>query len=278
MALPDFLLIGAMKCGTTTLASQLAQQSGVFVTKPKEPNFFSDDDIYAQGTEWYESLFASAQAGDLKGEASTHYTKLPTYPETLARMQKLLPEPRIIYMIRDPMTRAVSHYIHEWTEGRMGTDPETALAAAPEVIEYGCFGRQIAPFVDAYGRDAIYLTSLEQIKQDPDREFARIGGFLGLADAAWIHDLPAQNVSKTRVRQMPLQSVLVDNPVAEALRRALVPKALRRWIREGRTMQDRPELPESLKVQMREQFLTDRKTLAAFFPDHPALDLCYPFA
>ena len=48
-ARPDFILIGAMKCGTTTLAGQLAAQDGVFITTPKEPNFFSDDAVYARG-------------------------------------------------------------------------------------------------------------------------------------------------------------------------------------------------------------------------------------
>ena len=50
MALPDFLIIGAMKCGTTTLAAQLAAQDGLFITTPKEPNFFSDDADLCQGS------------------------------------------------------------------------------------------------------------------------------------------------------------------------------------------------------------------------------------
>ena len=57
---PDFIIIGAMKCGTSTLAAQLACQDGVFLTTPKEPNFFSDDEIYARGHGWYRSLFAAA--------------------------------------------------------------------------------------------------------------------------------------------------------------------------------------------------------------------------
>ena len=60
MALPDFFIIGAMKCGTSTLQAQLARQDGVFMTTPKEPNFFSDDDIFAKGRAWYEGLFADA--------------------------------------------------------------------------------------------------------------------------------------------------------------------------------------------------------------------------
>jgi hypothetical protein len=279
MSLPDFVIIGAMKCATSTLQAQLAHQPGVFMSTPKEPNYFSNDEIFAQGQDWYAGLFAAAAPGDLKGEASTHYTKLPTYPQTLARMQAALPAPKLVYMIRNPVTRAVSHYIHEWTEGRLGADAGTAFRQTPELAAYGCYGMQIAPFVAAYGADRILLTSLEQIKADPDAAFAGIAGFLGLpAGAAWVHDLPAQNVSAARMRRLPLQGLLIDNPVATGLRRALVPKSLRNWVRVRRTMADRPAIPADLQERLQAEFLADRTRLAKIFPGHPALDLCYPFA
>lgn len=277
--LPDFLMIGAMKCGTSTLAAQLGQQAGVFMTTPKEPNFFSDDPVWAQGVGWYSALFDGAAPGDLAGEASTHYTKLPTYPETLPRMQATLTAPpRLIYMIRNPVERAVSHYLHEWSEGNMGADPAAAFAAAPEIVDYGCYARQIAPFVEAYGAQAIHLTSLEQLKSDPGGTFAAVAAHLGLESAVWVTDMPAQNVSSQRMRRLPLQGLLIDNPVARVLRRTLVPKAVRNRIRAARTRQDRPEIPASLRAEMETTFTADRSALAQIFPDHPALGLCYPFA
>lgn len=278
MSGPDFLLIGAMKCGTTTLAAQLAAQDGVFMTTPKEPNYFSDDEVFAKGPGWYAALFDGAAGSDLKGEASTHYTKLPTYTQTLSRMQAQLNAPRLIYMIRNPITRATSHYIHEWTMGNMGADAAQAFAEAPELVAYGCYGMQIMPFIEAYGPEAVFLTSLEQLKADGPGEFARITQHLGLSRAAWVEDMPAQNVSAERVRRLPFQDLLVDNPVAEVLRRTLVPKALRTWVRNSRKMSDRPEVPDSIETEMRMRFLEDRDVLARLFPGHAALDLCYPFA
>lgn len=279
MALPDFLIIGAMKCGTSTLQAQLARQDGVFMSTPKEPNFFSDDDVHARGRDWYEGLFAGATPGDLKGEASTHYTKLPTHPHTLSRMQALLPAPKLIYMIRDPLERAVSHYIHEWTQGVMGSDPAAAFRKHPELVDYGCYGMQIAPYVAAYGTGRIFLTSLEQLTADPDGEFARIARFLGLPEtAAWVHDLPPQNVSAERIRRLPLQGLLIDNPLARTLRRTLVPKALRERVRMARTMKTRPAIPADIRDRITARFQEDRDQLAGHFPGHPALELCYPFA
>jgi hypothetical protein len=279
MGKPDFVVIGAMKCGTSTLAKQLELQQGVFMTTPKEPNFFSNDEIFAQGPAWYAGLFKTAAPGDLKGEASTHYTKLPTYPQTVARMQAALPALRLVYMIRNPMVRAVSHYIHEWSEGRLGEDADAAFVSSPEIVDYGRYAMQIAPFVEAYGRSAIHLTSLEQIKADPQGEFAAICAHLGVPEgAAWIEDLPVQNVSDERIRRLPLHGFLVENPVATLLRRALVPKALRQRIRDGRTIRTRPEIPQALQARMQAVFLEDRARLKEIFPAHPVLTLCYPFA
>lgn len=279
MKAPDFLIIGAMKSGTTTLQAQLSAQTGLFMTTPKEPNFFSDDDVFAHGPTWYKALFDAASPGDLKGEASTHYTKLPTYPDTVARMADMLDAPKLIYVIRDPVARAVSHYIHEWSEGRMGADSVAAFEQHPELVDYSRYAMQLAPFVKAFGLDAIHLSSLEQITSDPDAELRRIGAHIGMADPlVWDHGIGAQNVSSRRVRKLPFHGLLVDNPLARTLRRALVPKALRRRIRTARTHGERPQLAADLRARLEQNFLQDRAALADLFPDHPALDLCYPWA
>src|SRR6185312_16834851 len=99
---PDFMIIGAMKCATTTLHEQLARQPGLFMSRPKEPNFFSDDENYARGWAWYGSLFRPAGSADLRGESRTHYTKLPTYPRTVERIRRDLPRLKPIYGMRHP--------------------------------------------------------------------------------------------------------------------------------------------------------------------------------
>lgn len=279
MSLPDFLIIGAMKCGTTTLQAQLVAQQGVFMTTPKEPNFFSDDDVFARGMGWYGDLFQQARPGDLKGEASTHYTKRPTHPHVLDRLRPHCPSLRLVYMIRNPMDRAVSHYIHEWSEGRMNSDPVAEFARHPQMVDYGRYAYQIAPWIDAYGAEAVLLTSLEQLKADPQAELSRVARHIGLTGpVAWQADLGAQNVSAERVRRIPFQDLLIYNPLATRLRRALVPKSVRNAIRDLRKIRTRPELPADLRRRLQARFMADRDDLARIFPDHPALDLCYPFA
>ncbi|MEL6418072.1 MAG: sulfotransferase domain-containing protein [Pseudomonadota bacterium] len=280
MAQPDFIIVGAMKSGTSTLAAQIGAQPGLFMTTPKEPNFFSDDAIWSKGPDWYHGLFANAAPTDLKGEASTHYTKYPRHPHTLERMQALLEtHPRIIYVIRNPIDRAVSHFIHAWSEGETDRDISKAFENTPDFVDFGCYGMQIAPFIEAFGKERIYLTSLEAMTANPQDELTRATRFLGYGRTPiWQTERARENVSSQRTRKLPLHGLIVDNPVATALRRTLVPKALRNRIRQRQTFGDRPELPEALRTRLQDRFLEDRALLARLFPDHPALRACYPFA
>ena len=278
MALPDFLVIGAMKCGTTTLAAQLAAQPGIFMTTPKEPEFFSDDVNFHKGRHWYESLFAAAAPDALKGEASTGYTKLPTYPEALERIATLLPSVRLIYLIRNPLDRLVSHYIHEWTMGVISCDLATALSRHPELIEYGRYARQIQPYLEAFGPERILLLTMEGMRSRPQDTLTHATTFLGHPHAPrWREDRDRVNASDERYRRFPLHRVLIDSFPARTLRRALVPKSLRERIRRGRQMQERPRLTAADRTCLQEIYAEDGVLLANLFPGRDDIAQCYRF-
>ena len=277
---PDFIIIGAMKSGTSTLAAQIGAQSGMFMTTPKEPNFFSDDAIWANGMTWYEDLFANANPDDIKGEASTHYTKSPRLPHTIERMTaSLKTTPKIVYVLRNPIERAISHFMHAWSEGETERDINDALRRNPDYIDFGCYGMQIAPFIQAFGAESVLLTSLEVLKDAPEAELSRVTDFLGFEGTpVWQTDHDRQNESAARIRKFRGYGLIIDNPVARALRRSLVPKSIRSKIRDRQTFGDRPVISDEMRQHLTARFLEDRATLAAQFPDHPALSACYPFA
>ena len=276
---PDYIIIGAMKCGTSTLAAQLGGQPGIFMTDPKEPNFFSDDENYAKGPEWYGALFAGAAPDDIRGEASTHYTKRPEFPNSVARMTDMLSDVRLVYMIRNPISRIVSHYIHEWSQCVLSGTLSDELDRHTPLVDYGLYGWQIEPFIQAYGRDAILLTSLERMKANPSEELARVAQHIGYEQTpVWIEEQSVANVSAERTRKLPMHDLLVDHPIAASLRRNLVPKPMRNWVRESRQYKGRPKIPDTQRQVLEARFLEDRKQLATFFPDDVSLDLAYPFA
>ncbi len=275
-SLPDFIIIGAMKCGTSTLAAQLSAQEGLFMTTPKEPNFFSDDAEFSRGHDWYQSLYSTAQTGDLCGEASTHYTKLPTYPETLPRLLASGATPKLIYILRDPIERLISHYIHEWTQGVMQGPIEQAVTRHPELQAYSEYGTQISPWVDAYGSDNILILNMAQLKTDPQAMLMQVGQFLQRPDLAWQNDQARVNVSSERIRKRPLDRLLIGNPVATWLRRNLVPQSLRDVVKAKRQIRNRPSLPLPMRNNLITTFRADRQKLLRMFPDRPELSGIYP--
>lgn len=246
----DFVIIGAMKCATSTLHDQLARVPGVSMSEPKEPNFFSDEEQWAKGIGWYESLFASMPAGELKGESSTHYTKRPTYPECAERIAEHLPDAKLIYVMRDPLDRIVSQYIHEWSQRVIedGCSIDRAIREYPFLIDYSRYAMQLEPYIERYGFDRILPVFFERLMDDPQTEFERIGRFLGISSPLQWHEDEARNVSAQRQRRSPLLDSVLEIKAFCALRRTLLPESLRAKLRGRWTMQERPQLsPESIE-------------------------------
>jgi len=262
--LPDFVIIGAMKCGTSTLHAQLAAQPQFFMSEPKEPNFFSDDDIHAKGEDWYRALFAGAPAGAIKGESSTHYTKLPTYPHTIDRLAALIPDARFIYVMRDPIDRLVSHYIHEWSSGVISVPIDDAIAKHKELIDYSRYAYQLEPYVKRFGADRILPVIFEDMTASPNATLKRIADFLGAAgEVAWKDDVETRNVSADRIRKFPGYALLVENPLATVLRRTLVPRSVRNRMKAKFQMRERPVLSPEAKSRLQIVFNKDLASLEA---------------
>ena len=256
--LPDFIIIGAMKCATSTLHLQLALQPGFFMSEPKEPNFFSNDEIYARGMDWYRGLFANAPAGSLCGESSTHYTKLPTYPRTVERMMTHVPGAKLIYVMRHPIDRLVSQYIHEWTQRVISVPIDDALDRHPELIDYSRYAMQLNPFVDAYGRDRILPVFFDRLNRQPQAELERVFRFLGCPGTpSWSDEEEPQNVSSERIRRSFLRDAVLNFPPARWARRTFVPQPVRDRIKGWWTMKQRPELSAANAARLERLFDED---------------------
>lgn len=256
---PDFIVIGAMKSATTTLHEQLARQPGIFMSRPKEPNFFSDDENYARGWGWYGSLFRPAGIEDLRGESSTHYTKLPTHPRTVERMLRDLPRLKLIYVMRHPIERLISQYVHEVTAGRVTVGLREALGRHPELTEYSRYGMQLQPFLDAYGFDSVLPVFFPRLVAHSQEELDRIGRFLGHdGPLRWDEELGPQNQGSERLRPSPVREVLVQAPVLTPIRQRVVPRRLSESLKGfWRARVEPPRLTPVLEERLREVFDAD---------------------
>ena len=258
---PDFIIIGAMKCATSSLHEQLALQPNIFMSELKEPNFFSNDEEYEKGLDSYWSHFQAAAPADLCGESSTHYTKLPTYPLTIERLQEAVPDAKFIYVMRHPISRLVSQYVHEWSQRVINIGINEAIDQHPELIDYSRYTMQLTPYFEAFGPERVLPVFCEHVFAEPQQELERICRFLGYdAHPEW-QELDAQNVSAERLRTSAWRDALVNNPVLESLRRTLVPKSFRTWVRSLWMMRDRPELSAEQEQQLQAIFDEDLKLL-----------------
>jgi len=263
MKRPDFIIIGAMKSATSTLHVQLDSHPGIYMSDPKEPNFFSDDDQYRRGVSWYLSHFVSARKGDLCGESSTHYAKLPDYPETVQRMKALLQDVKLIYVMRHPIDRLVSHYIHQWTQNVIRCDINDALDRYPELIDYGRYSYQLTPYFQAYGKAAVLPVFFTALREYPQRELERIARFIGYSGpVTWKDDVGAQNVSAERLRRFRGYRLIVDSPLMAALRRTLVPQLMRDMVKARLTMKESPVIEAANAARLESIFDEDLRTLS----------------
>jgi hypothetical protein len=257
--LPDFIIIGAMKSATTTLHEQFSRQPGVFMSRPKEPNFFSDDEVFARGIDWYKGLFRKAGEWDLCGESSTHYSKLPTYPKAVERLADVFPALKLVYVMRHPIDRLLSHHGHEVTVGRTTGGIREAVEAIPELVDYGRYAMQLEPYLRTFGTENVLPVFFDRLVEQPQEELERIARFLGYGlRPRWDTSLSPQNVGSERLRDSPLRHALVQVPVLTPIRQWLVPRFLAEPIKSiWRSGIEPPPIPLDLMDRLRGEFDDD---------------------
>ncbi len=199
---PDFFVVGAPKCGTTSLHRYLIGHPEIYLPRhPKEPHFFAADQLSKFGMRYpddlphYEALFADAGGAKRIGEASTSYLESPEAPQ---RIHEFNPDARIIAMLRDPIGMMHSLHAMRVNQGlERITDFGAALADERNRPGYGVVGNQssvryrdrarfdvMLPWWFAgFGRDRVHVMLLEDMAADPKAEFSRVLRFLDVDDS-----------------------------------------------------------------------------------------------
>jgi Sulfotransferase family len=221
VALPDFLVIGAPKAGSTAVHKALVQHPELFLSNPKEPKFFLTDgqrpgrdshrgpgDAHsAQNWVWrrdrYERLFDDAPQGVLRGESTPFYL---WDRAAHLRIRALIPDVKMIAIIRDPIDRAYSNWTHLWSDG-LETEPDfgtaceleprrTARGYAPfwRYLELGRYGEQLEHLFSVFPHEQVHVLRYRQLVDDPEHMLDAITSFLGVAPGL-IHTVPSSNVS-----------------------------------------------------------------------------------
>ena len=117
--LPNLIIIGSPKCGTTSLYYYLGLHPEIFMSREKELNFFMEERNWRRGLDWYRAQFETSRKVSVWGEASPGYTHHPVFQGVPQRMHSLVPGARLIQIVRDPMKRHLSHYFHQLRLGNI---------------------------------------------------------------------------------------------------------------------------------------------------------------
>lgn len=212
---PTFLIVGAQKCGTTSLAYYLSQHPKVFFSKQKELHFFNRIKDFSPA--WYKTHFPIDLFGKYRhyGEATPDYI---LYPQIPGLIKKLNPNTKIIVLLKDPVSRMVSHYKHNLTQKREWLDMSEAFDAEkyrtnPDIVDVitskyevvkdfsnysykqkGLYAYQLEKWFDVFDEKDIMVINSELFFESPEKVFNEVTDFLDLDRCSKI-DFSARNVS-----------------------------------------------------------------------------------
>ncbi len=282
MALPDFLLVGAPKAGTTALHVALARHPQLHLSPVKEPKFFLTDGgpprgpggpgdaqtfrDYVWRREDYEALFDARPPGTLAGESTTLYLRDPAAHERIAAT---VPAARLVAVIRDPVDRAHSNWTHLRSSG---LEPEADFLRACELeesriargwgpfwryVDLGRYGAQLAHLFSVFPAEQVLVVLYRDLRRDPVATLDRICAFLGVATGL-VRAVPVENVTAAAAgsrtdRLLGRVSPLLDRLPGRTGDRA-VPAVRRRLQREQR---QRAPLTPAERTALLPSFLDD---------------------
>jgi hypothetical protein len=175
------------------------------------------------------------------------------------RLARGLPQLKLIYVMRHPIDRLVSQYVHEVTAGRIAVGLCEALGRHPELIDYSRYSMQLQPFLDVYGFANVLPVFFPRLVGRSQDEFERIARFVGHeGPVRWDEGLEPQNSREERLRPSPVRELLVQTPVLTTIRQKVVP---RRWSqslkRLWRAHLEPPRLTPVLSARLCEVFDAD---------------------
>jgi hypothetical protein len=274
--LPNFIVIGAAKAGTTALYWYLAEHPQVFMSPVKETNFFGygvdpegrllygDPDVHrfpVRTLDDYRQLFKGAGDAVGVGEASPIYLECP---QAAARIRALLPNARLICTLRHPVDRAYSDYQMYLRRRGRRLEPARDLAATsvwarPDSrwMQIGRYHEQLKRYFDTFPRNQLHVFLFDDLKRNPPETVRRVYDFVGV-DSRFTPDFDAPH----NIGGLPESRVLEGFLTSKRIRAAVepwVPTAVANWVRRLRmkNMRPAPPLPAELRRELSGHFRDD---------------------
>lgn len=272
MRLPDFIIGGAIKGGTTSFNYYLKQHPQVFMSTFKEPRYFAyepDNPDHVEGRglrfpiktlEEYAALFEGAGHDQLAGETSPHYLRSPVAPR---RIREAIPNARIIFSLRDPVRRAYSSYWHRVRLGLEDRPVEEVLVEGDQAVSHGLYYATLQNWYDCFDKQQIMIVLFDDLVRDALGTFADICRFLGIDDT-FVPDLTVRNKGGALKNQRlgRFYERLKKHPLRQAIN-PLVPEGLRQKMVDTRNnnFEEPPPMPPDLARRLYDYYRDENERL-----------------
>jgi hypothetical protein len=284
MPLPNFVVVGAPKCGTTSLYHYLKQHPEIYLPARKELHYFSREHVLRDmggpgdqflahrvcpDAESYAAEFAPAGGEKARGEISPSYFDFPEVAEAIRRE---LGDPAIVILLRDPIAKAFSQYMHLVRDGRETLTFHDALMAEPDrtgqrwslIWRYASsslYAGRVRHYLDTFGPGRVRIFLFEEFVREPQRVLDELWHFLGVDPGVRADTTQVFNAS-SRPRSRFLAGLVSKRSPLAAVARAVVPEAARlravelvRKLNSGK----RGEVDDRSRAHLRDYFGADVK-------------------
>ena len=184
-ALPNLIIIGAQKCGTSGLHYYLSLHPEIAMSRPKELNFFIAERNWSRGIEWYARHFDPG--APVRGEASPNYTAYPQHMGVPGRMASVVPGAKLIYMVRDPLDRIAAHWVHNYAKRRERGDVATTITHPnTSYLSRSQYHMQLRRFLEFYPLEQVLVIDQDNLRDDRAQTLRDVFRFCGV-DPAFRH-------------------------------------------------------------------------------------------
>ena len=256
---PEFLVIGAMRAGTTTLHNYLANLPSLVLPKMKETDFFIASKNWPLGIDWYESLFA-ADGAPIPGEISPNYTKRDVFPEVPGNVAQANPDVRLIYVVRDPVLRALSQYKHTWgVAGLPGPSELEGTWEERHILATSRYAWQMEAWLEHFPREQILVLDFKTLTSQPKIALRKIADHIGFPMPEGFEDFQHHNSAQQVARMPKWWHSLRDSSVGVRARAIASPKLVgaMKSIVQNNKAPEPPKIPADMKRRFAEALRED---------------------
>ncbi|CAN5864990.1 hypothetical protein BH24ACT3_BH24ACT3_07520 [soil metagenome] len=215
-SLPTFAVIGAQRAGTTALYSWLRAHPDVFIPEVKELNFFFREGHWDRGVPWYRSLFEGAGAARHRGDVSPSYSMFPLASGSPELMRRVVPEVKLIYLVRHPIERMRAAYALMTSIGQETRPIDQALRRDSLYVSTSQYAMQLEQFLERFDREQILVVRSEDLRERRGPTLGRILSFLDLG-SDWRPDDLATEHNPTAAKRRPRRRAVRALGVAHRL-------------------------------------------------------------